>query len=83
MDINVLLQVINTVGFPILVCGAMGWFCLDYINKERAERIQAQKSYQEQLDKMSTQHKEEMEKVTTALNNNTIALTKLCEKMDS
>lgn len=34
-----------------------------------------------QMNKQSEQHKEEMSKVTEALNNNTIALNKLAEKV--
>lgn len=34
-----------------------------------------------QINKQSEQHKEEMNKITEALNNNTIALNKLAEKV--
>ena len=34
------------------------------------------------LDKERSDHKEEMKNLTTAINNNTIALTKLIERMD-
>ena len=34
-----------------------------------------------QMNKQNEQHKEEMSKVTEALNNNTIALNKLAEKV--
>lgn len=34
------------------------------------------------LDKERADHKEEMKNLTTAVNNNTIALTKLIERMD-
>ena len=33
-----------------------------------------------QMDKMNEQHKEEIQKMVDAINNNTIALTKLTEK---
>ncbi len=34
------------------------------------------------INKLNTQHKEESEKFAQALNNNTLVLQKLCDKMD-
>lgn len=34
-----------------------------------------------QMQKQSDQHKQEMDKITESLNNNTVALTRLCEKL--
>lgn len=60
MDVNAVTTVISTLGFPIVMCGAMFW----YMIKEKDT------------------HKEEMDSVTEALNNNTIILQKLCDKLD-
>lgn len=35
------------------------------------------------MDKQDEQHKEEMQKLTESLNNNTLALTQLASKLDS
>lgn len=59
MDVNSLIQLVSSLGFPIVCCGAL--FC--------------------KMVKTDEQHKEEMDKVTEALNNNTIALTKLSDKL--
>ena len=59
MDINIILQAISTVGFPIVVACAMFW----------------------KMNKQDEDHKEEMNKVTEAINNNTIALQKLIDKL--
>lgn len=59
MDVNSLIQLISSLGFPIVCCGALFW----------------------KMVKTDEQHKEEMDKVTEALNNNTIALTKLSDKL--
>lgn len=53
-------QAVSTLGFPIVMCGAMFW----YMVKEKDS------------------HKEEMNSVTEALNNNTIMLQKLCDRLD-
>lgn len=71
MDTASILQIISTVGFPIVACGGMAWYVKYTTDKEREERI-----------KMNEQHKQEMTEVTTALNNNTLALQKLCDKLD-
>lgn len=59
MDVNTLIQLVSSLGFPIVCCGALFW----------------------KMVKADEQHKEEMDKVTEALNNNTIALTKLSDKL--
>jgi hypothetical protein len=59
MDINTVTTAISTLGFPIVMCGAMFWYML----------------------KEKDSHKEEMNSVTEALNNNTLILQKLCDKL--
>lgn len=70
MDMSNLLQATTTVGFPIVMCGAMGYFVKYTTDKHR-----------EEINKINDTHREEMQNVTNAVNNNTIALTKLCEKI--
>ena len=70
MDITQLTQMIMNVGFPIVACGAMAWYVKDTNDKHR-----------EEVQRLNNQHKEEMEQVTEALNNNTLALQKLCDKI--
>lgn len=66
-----IITIVSTVGFPILACGAMAWY-VKYTNDQHSK----------QLDEIMVQHKDEMAKVTEAVNNNTLALTKLCERME-
>lgn len=70
MDINSVLQAITTVGFPIVCCIAMAWYVKYSTDRNR-----------EEVTKLNEQHKQEMNEVTQAINNNTIALTKLCDLM--
>ena len=60
MDVNAVTSAISTLGFPIVMCGAMFWYML----------------------KEKDTHKEEMNSVTEALNNNTLILQKLCDRLD-
>ena len=70
MDLATIMQAVATLGFPICCCGAMMWYVKYITDKNR-----------EEIDDMTAQHHEEMSEVTTAINNNTIALTKLCERL--
>lgn len=68
---NEIITAITTVGFPIVSCLAMAWFVYDQTEKHRKEVIT-----------LNDNHKKEIEQITLALNNNTIALTRLCDKME-
>ena len=71
MDVNVILQAIGTIGFPIVCAVAMGWYVKYVTDKNR-----------EDIATLNTQHQQEMKEVTTALNNNTLALQKLSDLLD-
>ena len=60
MGVNELIQLVGSLGFPIVACGALFW----------------------RMIKSDEQHKEEMNKMSEALNNNTSALVKLTERLD-
>lgn len=68
MDISTLL---GQYAFPIVACIAMAWYIKDQSKQNR-----------EQIDKLSERHKEEMKDVTTAVNNNTMAIQKLADLID-
>lgn len=59
---------IGQYAFPIVACVVMGWY-VKYI----------QDNYRKDISDISTRHKEEMDKVTEALNNNTIAIQRLTD----
>ena len=61
-------QLISTVGFPIVACLAMGYY-VKYITDRNADKI----------SDMEKQHKEEMTTITQALNNNTLAVQRLTD----
>ena len=60
MDANAIIQLVGSLGFPIVMCGALFW----------------------RMVKSDELHKEEMNKLSEALNNNTIAITNLSDKLD-
>jgi len=61
MEIGTITQLISSLGFPIVVAGAMFW----------------------KMNKQDEDHKEEMNKLAAAINNNTVALTKLSDKLSN
>ena len=71
MDQNMVIQAVSTFGFPIVMCAAMGYYVKYITDKHR-----------EEVCKLNEQHKQEMLDIVKAVDNNTIALTKLCEKID-
>ena len=71
MDINSVVQIISTLGFPIFACVALGWY-VKYSSDKNSKEVA----------EMRKEHQEEIGKVTEALQNNTLALHKLCDRLD-
>lgn len=71
MDVNTILQAVGTLGFPIVCAVAMAWYVKYMTDRNR-----------EDINKLNEQHQQEMKEVTTALNNNTLALQKLSDLLD-
>ena len=82
MDVNQIIQIVSTLGFPVVMCGLMAWYVYHITESYRKDSIKREDQHREEVEKLNEQHKQEMEKVTEAINNNTLALTKLCEKME-
>lgn len=68
-------QLISSLGFPIVACISMALYVKEQTKNNR-----------EDVKELNAQHSEEMnafkDEIKEALNNNTIALTKLCERLD-
>ena len=71
MDANAIISLITTVGFPIVMCGAMGWY-VKHISDQHREDMSAER----------VQHAEEVKATTEAINNNTVALQKLTDYIE-
>lgn len=70
MDVSQIAQIIGTLGFPIAAC-----IYLFYSMQKEREQNAAQR----EADRL--EHKQEMEKVTDALNNNTLVIQKLVDTL--
>ena len=71
MTFDSVLTAITTVGFPIVCCVVMGWYVKYCTDKNR-----------EQIYEMNAQHKQEMSEFTKAIQNNTLAIQTLCDKLN-
>ena len=71
MDANVIITMIGSLGFPIVACIGMAIFFRE-VNK----------NYREDIKELSTNHRNEMDKVTEAINNNTVVIQKLLDRFD-
>jgi ribosomal protein L9 len=68
---NDVVQIISAVGFPIVA--AIG--CAYFVKWQYEQN-------QKQIEEMRKEHKEEAQKMTEALNNNTLVIQKLVDKFD-
>ena len=71
MEIADVLQLIPSMGFPIVACICMGWYV----------KFQTESNSTE-VKEMRQEHSATISKVTEALNNNTLALQQLVDKFD-
>lgn len=69
-DAGTISELISTVGFPIVCFGASAWY-VKYREDKNDEKI----------DKLNMMHNEENKRMVEALNNNTLALTKLTDAL--
>lgn len=68
---NDILTAISTVGFPIVAAIGLGWFCKYMIDQQ-----------QKNIEKMFEMYDKANAENRTAIEANTKALEKLCEKLD-
>lgn len=71
MDFNIVMAAIGSLGFPIVACVGMAIF----FNK-------VNENYRSDIKEINASHKVEMDKITEAVNNNTLVLQKLLSRME-
>ena len=68
---NDIITAVSSLGFPIVACIGMGWYVKYQTDNNTKE-----------VTEMRNEHKQEIDKVTQSLNNNTLVIQKLIDKMD-
>lgn len=71
MDANTLITLIGSLGFPIVACIAMGWFF-----------AKVNDNYRQDIKELQATHKEEVKAMTEAIQNNTLVIQKLVDKLE-
>lgn len=71
MNVNDWITIISTLGFPIVMCGAMGWY-VKHISDQHRDDMTAER----------VQHSDEVKATTEAINNNTLAIQKLTDYIE-
>ena len=71
MDASALITMIGSLGFPIVACIFMAIF----FNK-------VNENYRQDIKELSSNHKEEMAKVTEAIANNNTLLERILDRLD-
>lgn len=66
------IELISNVGFPIVLCGVMAFFIKYLIDK-----------YTTIINNINEAHKKEVNEVKTAIENNTLIITKFIERTES
>ena len=69
MEINSIVTIISSLGFPIVACIACGFF-IKYMFE----------TFLKQIQDMREEHRSEVDKMTKAINNNTAVIQKLIDK---
>lgn len=70
MDANTIITMIGSLGFPIVACIGIAYFF-----------AKANDNYRVDMKEASLRHKEEIDKMSEAINNNTKALELLIQKI--
>lgn len=71
MDANAIIAMIGSLGFPIVACIAMGWFF-----------ARVNDNYRNDIKEINATHKEEVKAMTEAIQNNTLVIQKLVDKLE-
>ena len=66
-----IMNAITTVGCPIVSCIAIAWYAKD-----------TNYNYRNDMKESNAQHRDEMSQLSQALQNNTLALQKLCTMLE-
>lgn len=71
MDFNTIITAIGSLGFPIVACIGMAYFF-----------AKVNENYRQDIKDMQNVHKEETRQLTEAVNNNTLVIQRLIDKLD-
>lgn len=71
MDAQMIITLVGSLGFPIVAALGTGWYCMRQSDANRSD-----------IKEMQAANRAEIGKVTEALNNNTLVIQKLVDRLD-
>lgn len=77
------MTMIGTYAFPIVACCAMAWYTREQTEKNRDLLLEINDEHMAEVTALTERHKADSEKFTEAINNNTLAMQKLCDKLEA
>lgn len=77
-----IIQIVQQLGFPIAVAAACAFYVKYRDDKSDAKLEKLQAVYAEDLKAERADHKQEMTSITEAVNNNTLIMQKLLDKLE-
>lgn len=81
MDVQTVLSIISTVGFPIATCLILMWYIFKASETHKSEVKNLTTTYEKQVTELIAKHQQEIKEMTTALNNNTVVMNQILEHM--
>ena len=79
--LDTIIQVVQSLGFPIAVAVACGFYVKYRDDKSDNKIEKLQSVYADELRNEREDHKKEMQSITEAVNNNTLVMQKLLDKL--
>lgn len=77
-----IIQLVQQLGFPVAVAAACAFYIKYRDDKADAKLGKLQEMYGAELKAEREDHKEEMHSITEAVNNNTLVMQKLIDKLE-
>lgn len=81
VELQAVLDTIGTVGFPIAVCLILMWYIFKTTESHKAEVKNLTTTYEKQVQELIDKHQQECTELSNALNNNTIVMKQILERM--
>lgn len=79
MDANTIVTLIQTIGFPIVCVIALAWY-VKYVTDENRKTVSdLMDKHKEEVEELTRRQKEDGDKFSQAIANNTLAITALTE----
>ena len=74
-------SIIAQLGFPVAAAIAVGWYVVQLNKQHREDMTELNKSHRDEIAEITKDNANKMEKLTEAINNNTLVMTRIYERL--